>query len=284
MNNQPKFDNFGSVKDEKFQSFLKEQFGEKALPFIDWAQETNLDSKITPTKLEKLVLLFEGGIDFNLVIKAISLESEVEAEILGVFSGKAINKKQQLSNNTDSIKDNNFHIVLKEQFGESATPFIEWAKTTNLADKITPIKLEKLVLLYEDNIEFDLVIKAISLEPEVKKDMFNIFEDKKINKQLSNNASVGNISEGIKDGNFHIVLKEQFGEKAKPFIEWAKTTNLENKITQGKLEKLVLLYDGAIDFNLADKALSLDPEIKKDMFNIFEDQKMNNQIPRKNKM
>jgi pyruvate formate-lyase activating enzyme-like uncharacterized protein len=284
MENQSNFNNFLSIKDEKFQSFLKEQFDEKALPFIDWAKATNLENKITPIKLEKLVLLFEGGIDFNLVTKAVLLDTEVEKEMLDVFSGKVIDKKKQVENNSDSIKDGNFHIVLKEQFGEKANPFIEWAKETSLDNKITQIKLEKLVLLYEDNIEFNLVEKAISLSPEVKDEMLNIFKNRKNNVNLANKESSTTLSEGIKDGKFHIVLKEQFGNKADPFIEWAKKTNLESKISQGKLEKLVLLYDGAIEFNLVDKALSLDPEVKKDMFNIFEDQKITNQASRKNKM
>lgn len=267
------------IKNSDFHIYLEKNFGEKAIPFINWAKNTNLDNKITPNKLQKLVLLYEGKIDFNLVSKAVSLDSEVKDEMLNIFENKNIqvSKKEDSVNVSDSIKDENFHIILKEQFGNKAEPFVDWAKKTNLADKITTTKLEKLVLLYEGAIEFDLVAKALSLPLEVKNEMFNIFENQKLNKQIFNQEKK-DISEGIKNGDFHIILKEQFGENAKPFIDWAKKTTLEDKITPIKLEKLVLLYEDGVDFNLAVTAIPLDPEVKNEIFNIFEDQKLNSQL------
>lgn len=279
-----------NIKDEKFHNTLKEQFGDKAIPFIKWAKNTQLQDKITSTKLEKLVLLYEGAVEFDLVAKAVALDSEVKKEMSDVFSGKEIKEtittdKQPTIEMPASIKNKDFHEFLKEQFGEKALPFIEWANSTKLDNKITPRKLETLVLLYEGDIEFKLVESAVVLDEEVKKEIFNIFEDKNMNKLVSNIKTSVDIAEGIKNGDFHLVLKEQFGDNAKPFIDWAKNTKLEDKITPIKLEKLVLLYEDGVDFNLAVKAVPLDTEVRNEIFNIFEDQKINAQLSaRKPKM
>lgn len=275
-----------NIKNEKFHNTLKEQFGDKASPFIKWAKNTQLDDKITSTKLEKLVLLYEGAVEFDLVAKAVALDPEVKKEMADVFSGKEI-KETKETIPTDklptvempaSIKNKDFHEFLKEQFGEKALPFIDWANRTKLHDKITPRKLETLVLLYEGDIEFKLVENAVVLDSEVKKEIFNIFEDKNMNTLVSNIKTSVDIAEGIKNGDFHLVLKEQFGDNAKPFIDWAKNTKLEDKITPIKLEKLVLLYEDGVDFNLAIKAVPLDTEVRNEIFNIFEDQKINAQL------
>lgn len=272
-----------NIKDEKFQKTLKEQCGDKATPFIKWAKNTQLQDKITSTKLEKLVLLYEGAVEFDLVAKAVSLDPEVKKEMSDIFSGKEIKEtllddKQPTIEMSASIKNTDFHDFLKGQFGDKALPFIDWANNTKLEDKITPRKLETLVLLYEGDIEFRLVESAVVLDSEVKKEIFNIFEDKKMNKNVSTIKTSVDIAEGIKNGDFHLVLKEQFGENAKPFIDWANNTNLEDKITPIKLEKLVLLYEDGVDFDLAVKAVPLDTEVKNEIFNIFENQKINAQV------
>lgn len=288
-NSVPVVDISANIKDSDFHTFLKSEFGDKADPFINWAKNTKLEEKITQRKLAKLVLLYEGAVEFNLVAKAVSLDPEVQKEISDVFSGKAINvtasnglnplpsDKPTTIDVSEGIKDENFHSFLKEQFGEKANPFINWAKKTQLEGKITPRKLEKLVLLYAGSVGFDLVAKAVVLDEEVKKEISDVFSGKVINTLQSEKKPSVDISEGIKNGDFHIVLKEQFGENANPFINWARNTQLEDKITPIKLEKLVLLYEDGVEFNLVEKAVSLNPEIRNEMFNIFEDKKMNAQ-------
>jgi len=266
------FDMSVGIKDEKFHTFLTENFGDKATPFIAWAKNTKLDNKITPSKLEKMILLYEGAVDFDLATKAVYLDPEVKNEILNVFENKQIDipsNKNSLNDISEGIKDGNFHIVLKEQFGDKANPFIEWAKNTKLDNKITPSKLEKIILLYEGKIEFDLATKAVPLDQEVKNEILNVFEGKIIAIQDSNKSTVVK-SEGIKDENFHIFLKKQFGDKANPFIDWANNTSLDNKTTPRQLEKIILLYEGSTEFNLVSKALSLDAEVEKEIFNIFD--------------
>jgi hypothetical protein len=289
-NSVPVVDISANIKDSDFHTFLKQEFGNKADPFINWARNTQLEDKITQRKLAKLVLLYEGNVDFDLVAKAVALDPAVQKEMSDVFSGKVINvapsngllplpsDKQPTVDISEGVKAESFHAFLKEQFGDKAEPFINWSKSTQLADKITPRKLEKLVLLYAGEVDFNLVTKAVALDELVIKEMSDVFSGKFINTLPSDKKPSVDISEGIKNGDFHIILKEQFGSKADPFIEWAKTTKLEDKITPRKLEKLVLLYEGNVDFDLVAKSITLDAEVKNEIFNIFEDQKMNAQV------
>jgi hypothetical protein len=83
------------------------------------------------------------------------------------------------------IKDEEFHAFLTKTHGQYATPFIEWAKHTELKDKITPRTLEKLIAVYDSKDDFSVISYVLGIDPEVKKDMDNFFQQQRKNDQLS---------------------------------------------------------------------------------------------------
>lgn len=104
LNSTKKDSKIFAIDDPQILEFLKKEHGQAANFILEWAKQTKLKDKITPSTLGKMIILHKNQTKLEDIAKFLALSEEIEIDLKQFFNKK--NLSNQISANRGKNEEN----------------------------------------------------------------------------------------------------------------------------------------------------------------------------------